>query len=339
MKSLVSAILIAIFAFFCLHTPTHAGVFSFLKDLLESNGETKIKNNANSQTMDLLQNTYRNISDNSSVGGIEITIVNQNALLPDSGPLGTMADIKNANQSDRISLYVVRDGDNLSQIAEMFGVSVNTIIWANDIKRGSLINPGQIIVILPVSGIQYTVKNGDTLENIAKNFHGNIDEIIQFNGLDTKNQLVAGDSIVIPNGEHATPSSAKSYGLPKNSAPSNLTYTGYYMRPIEGGIRSQGIHGYNAVDLANSCGTPVMVSASGDVIISRSYGWNAGAGKYIVINHNNGSQTLYAHLDQIIVSVGWHVVKGQIIGYVGASGNSTGCHLHFEIRSGIRNPF
>jgi murein DD-endopeptidase MepM/ murein hydrolase activator NlpD len=74
------------------------------------------------------------------------------------------------------------------------------------------------------------------------------------------------------------------------------------------------------------------------VIISRPYGWNAGYGKYVVIKHPNGTQTLYSHLSSIIVNSGWHVIKGQVIGYVGSTGKSTGCHVHFEIR-GARNPF
>jgi len=110
------------------------------------------------------------------------------------------------------------------------------------------------------------------------------------------------------------------------------------MRPIEGGRKSQKIHGYNAVDLANSCGTPVMAAASGDVLIGRGTGWNSGYGHYIVLVHPNGTQTLYAHLSENIATEGWHVTQGQVIGYMGTTGKSTGCHVHFEIR-GAKNPF
>ena len=103
-------------------------------------------------------------------------------------------------------------------------------------------------------------------------------------------------------------------------------------------VKTQGLHGYNGIDLAAPTGTPVLASASGDVIVSRGYGWNGGYGNYIVIKHPNGTQTLYAHLNEVIVSSSWHVVQGQIIGYVGATGKSTGPHLHFEVR-GAKNPF
>jgi murein DD-endopeptidase MepM/ murein hydrolase activator NlpD len=110
------------------------------------------------------------------------------------------------------------------------------------------------------------------------------------------------------------------------------------MRPIEGGRKSQGVHSYNAVDLANSCGSPVLAAASGDVLIGRNTGWNAGYGHYIVLVHPNGTQTLYAHLNGNIAQEGWHVTQGQVIGYLGSTGKSTGCHVHFEIR-GAKNPF
>jgi len=263
-------------------------------------------------------------------GGIDITIVNKNALLPDSGPLGTIADIEEEKPlSDQISVYIVREGDNLSQIAKMFGVSVNTIIWANDINRGDLIKTGQELVILPITGIRYTVKKRDTLKSIAKKLGGSVDEIVEFNNLNLSKGLAVGQVITIPNGEYAAPKISKRYS--RKIRPANRYSSGYYMRPIKGGRKTQGIHGYNGVDLAISCGSPVVASASGDVIVSKSRGWNAGAGKYIVIKHPNNTQTLYAHLSKTIVFRGWHVVKGQVIGYVGSTGMSTGCHTHFAL--------
>jgi murein DD-endopeptidase MepM/ murein hydrolase activator NlpD len=221
----------------------------------------------------------------------------------------------------------------------MFGVSVNTIIWSNDIKRGNLISTGQTLVILPMSGIKYTIEKGDSVAGIAKKFSGDSQEIIEFNNLPTDGSLAIGEEIFIPNGTSPVVQSsgtyASSYSVRGSSAP---VYSGYYLRPISGGRKSQGLHGYNAVDLAVSCGTPIVASASGDVTVSRNYGWNGGYGRYIVISHNNGTQTLYSHLSRNIVSNGWHVVQGQVIGYIGSTGRSTGCHVHFEIR-GARNSF
>ena len=110
------------------------------------------------------------------------------------------------------------------------------------------------------------------------------------------------------------------------------------MRPIVGGIKTQGIHGHNAVDLASSYGANIFASADGEVILSRSSGWNGGYGQYIILKHDNGTQTVYGHLSQDFVSIGDHVSQGQIIGKMGRSGHATGVHLHFEIR-GAKNPF
>ncbi|PIQ67135.1 MAG: hypothetical protein COV95_00370, partial [Candidatus Zambryskibacteria bacterium CG11_big_fil_rev_8_21_14_0_20_40_24] len=115
------------------------------------------------------------------------------------------------------------------------------------------------------------------------------------------------------------------------------SYDGYYIKPVNG-RRTQGIHGYNAVDLGAPAGSPIFAAAPGVVIISRNSGWNGGYGRYIVIRHDNGTQTLYAHNSENIVYEGTSVVQGQVVGYVGSSGKSTGPHVHFEIR-GAKNPF
>lgn len=278
-----------------------------------------------------------NVDPSAGRGGGDV-IVEDGALIPQEGPAGAGADVVNQKNST-ISIYVVRPGDTLSAIAEMFDVSVNTILWANDLPRASRIQVGQTLTILPVTGIKYTVKKGDTLASIAKRYGGDSSEIASYNGLE--GPLVAGIEIIIPDGEALAPAQStptrQSVSYASNAG--SPTQVGYYLRPISGGIRSQGIHGYNGIDLAAPIGTPVVASAAGDVIIAKSSGWNGGYGQYVVIQHDNGSQTLYSHNSSVIVGVGEHVQQGQVIGYVGQSGKATGPHVHFEIRNGIRNPF
>jgi murein DD-endopeptidase MepM/ murein hydrolase activator NlpD len=103
-------------------------------------------------------------------------------------------------------------------------------------------------------------------------------------------------------------------------------------------VRTQGIHGYNGVDLGAPAGTAVRAAAAGQVIISKASGWNGGYGQYIVVKHANGTQTLYAHLSANSVAAGATVAQGQLIGAVGNTGKSTGNHVHFEVR-GAKNPF
>ncbi|RJQ37192.1 M23 family metallopeptidase [Candidatus Parcubacteria bacterium] len=233
-----------------------------------------------------------------------------------------------------IFVYTVRPGDTISTIAESFGVSVNTILWANNLANARSLKVGSEIVILPVTGIRHEVKKGDTLASIAKQYKADQDDIQNFNGLDADAALALGGIIIVPDGELPAPvassGSAVASGLP--------AYQGYYIRPIAGGRRTRGVHGYNGVDLANACGLPVVASAGGSVVLARSSGWNGGYGRYIVLKHSNGTQTLYAHLTDVLVTAGAGVEQGQQIGTIGTTGNSTGCHVHFEIR-GARNPF
>jgi len=278
-------------------------------------------------------------------GGGDITIVDNSALMPEEGPSGTIADIEKPKNAT-ISVYVVREGDSLSEIAKLFGVSANTILWANDLSRSSALRVGQTLTILPVTGVKYTVKKGDTLASIAKKYGGERVDILTFNGLEDSN-LAVGTEIIIPDGEISAPASVKSskrsvaINAPAHDVgpTGSAVQIGYYMAPLTRYIETQGIHGYNGVDLAAPNGTPILASASGDVIIAKDGGYNGGYGSYVVISHANGAQTLYSHMSKVTTYDGAYVVQGQVIGYVGSTGKSTGAHVHFEIRNGIRNPF
>jgi len=119
---------------------------------------------------------------------------------------------------------------------------------------------------------------------------------------------------------------------------SGIAQTGYYSNPIPGGLITQGIHGWNGIDIGAARGTAIHAAADGAVIVARNGGWNGGYGNYVVITHDNGTQTLYAHMMNAIVSSGQSISSGEIIGYVGRTGHATGAHLHFEVR-GAANPF
>ncbi|MFA6158491.1 MAG: peptidoglycan DD-metalloendopeptidase family protein [Candidatus Paceibacterota bacterium] len=287
-----------------------------------------------SQNMPLLQSQLNPNATNS----VDITIVDGSALVQASGVTGTRVDIVEP-KSTQISLYVVRSGDSLSQIAKMFGVSVNTIVWANDIGRGS-IHEGDELVILPITGISHTVTKGETIRSIATKFKADMDEIIDYNGFRSGDILAVGSTVLIPDGEiQATSSISSGKGVtsPLRNAGGPL-YKGYYVRPVDGGVRTQGLHGNNGIDIGASIGTPIHASADGVVIIARSGGYNGGYGSYVVISHPNGTQTLYAHVSRVLVSQGQAVAKGDTIALLGSTGKSTGPHVHFEVR-GAANPF
>jgi len=319
----------------------HARAFSYLNTKTNNvlTGDLKAKAQ-NSQTIAFLEAAV-NVDPNPAKGGGDITIVDGSALLPEVGPSGTIADIESNEHQGKVSLYVVHKGDTLPQVAKMFGVSVNTVLWANDLDRGAALRDGQTLVILPINGVQHTVKKGDTIQGIAKKYGGSVAEVLEFNDIDTAKNLSIGDTIVVPNGTESNVGLAKTTTQTHRIA-STPSYSGYYMHPVPDGHKTQGIHGYNGVDYGAPIGTPVYSAAEGSVIVSRfrtlSDPWFGGYGNYIVIEHPNGTQTLYGHLSAVYVAVGARVDKGQSIGEVGNTGKSTGPHLHFEVR-GAKNPF
>jgi LysM repeat protein len=293
-------------------------------------------NDFNSQNLALLQ-AAANIDPNPAKGGGDVTIIDNMALVAESGVSGTTLDIEKAEHTGKISVYEVRNGDTLSQIAEMFKVSINTIRWANDLSGE--IKPGQVLVILPVSGLTHTVKNGGTIADIAKIYEADVSEIALFNGLAVNTVLKKGDKIIVPNVDpsHLNDSKTKTSGKTYATGAKNSVTSSYFINPVPGGIITQAVHGYNGVDIASKYNTPVLAAAAGKVITSKQDGWNGGYGSYIVISHDNGTQTLYSHNSKNLAYVGQTVEKGEVIGYMGSTGRSTGNHLHFEVR-GARNP-
>ncbi len=262
---------------------------------------------------------------------IALATSKDSALISYSGPSAS---------SNRISVYIVQPGDTLSEIATKSDVSVNTILWANDLKSAKDIHPGDTLIILPVSGIEHKIVKGDTLKSLAKKYGADSDDIATFNGLNSQTLLAIGTAVIIPGGEVATPVRApRSTSLPSPLRGGGGAFIdGYFSIPVSGAFITQGIHGLNGIDFGAPRGTPINASADGIVIIARNSGWNGGYGKYVVITHNNGTQTLYGHMSNAIVSPGQAVVSGQVIGYAGSTGKSTGAHLHFEVR-GAANPF
>jgi murein DD-endopeptidase MepM/ murein hydrolase activator NlpD len=320
---------------FLLPLSSQAGILSSFTDKIKSvinKDDTDDDKDPNAQTMQVLKPLVVEKSDLSPVVDDD-----QETLTATTGSLRLSNEELDIPLNDTISLYEVKKGDTLATVAKLFGVSKNTIVWANDIKNGT-ITPGDTLIILPITGIKHTVKKGDTLASVAKKYKADPDDIAKYNGLAKDAILAAGDVILVPEGEIVV--APKVDTTVKKPATSKLATAplGFFVRPLVGGIKTQGIHGHNAVDIAAKVGTPIVATASGKVIIAKVGGYNGGYGNMIVIMHENNIQTLYAHMKEIYVANGATVTQGQVIGAVGLTGKTTGPHLHIEVRGAV-NPF
>jgi len=244
--------------------------------------------------------------------------------------------------------HTVSAGDTLYDIAAKYHISADTLVWANGLEENpDLLRLGQELVIPPVDGVLYTVAQGDTLESIAKKLSAKVANMTGFewNQLDPQNpKITVGQKVMVVGGVRPQPAAAPGVApvpvLQTARAPGNAPRGGgRFVWPSTGYV-TQGFGRYHAaIDLASYIGNPVKAADAGYVAES---GWsNVGYGYHIVIDHGNGYQTLYAHLSKMLVKAGQTVTQGQLVGAVGSTGNSTGPHLHFEVRlNGMaQNPF
>jgi len=271
-----------------------------------------------------------------------LIVINSDSFLGINSPVKFLLP---SSQRHTVFIYMVQEGDTPGRIAANFGVSLNTILWANDLKSSSIIKPNQELIILPISGVMHTVKKGDTLLSIAKKYQTFSDEIFVFNDLKDEGSIKIGQELIIPNGRL---SSATSLSLSAGSAglkPMTIDISdwpkidGFFAYPTSGGWNRGIFHYYNAVDIINSCGSPIYAAADGMVVEAKGTGrYNYGYGNLVKIQHYNGTTTVYGHLSELSVKEGDKVYQGDLIGKMGDTGNAECCHLHFEVR-GAQNPF
>ncbi len=302
-------------------------------------------------TMAVLSPAQTFIAKQSAFVDTEVETLDDTSLVPVLGPSGTSADVIEEDTAGSISIHHVQSGETIEQIARLYGVKASTIRLANNIPAKGGIKPGQDLLILPVDGAQYKVQKGDTVRSIAKKFGGkNISEtdlasamsdIAIYNDIEEDATLKVGTVLVIPGADVIEVAPVKSSPKGKSKMPSLPAAKGGkyqggkdYFKRAWGGVQTQGFHDkYRAKDYGMPIGSKVGASAGGTVIAACA-GWCGGYGNVVTLSHDNGTQTLYAHLSKINVSVGQHVDQFEAIGLSGSTGRSTGPHLHFEIRGG-----
>jgi murein DD-endopeptidase MepM/ murein hydrolase activator NlpD len=221
--------------------------------------------------------------------------------------------------------YLLQRGDTLSEIAGSNGLDVGTLIAFNQISDVRKIFAGTTIRIPNVDGVPYTVRSGDSLASISEKFAINLNYILDANDLQTE-LISAGDQLFIPGGKISEYDYKKAMGtLFIYPTGGRLTSPFGYRNDPFTGVRSM----HYGVDLAAPVGTSILSTMAGQVIAVGDR--PAGYGRYIVVRHQQGFQSLYGHLSRILVRKGQYVSQGQKIGEMGSSGRSTGPHLHFSL--------
>lgn len=266
--------------------------------------------------------------------------------------------VTNAPKRVRLDVvkYPVQSGDTVSDIADQFDVSADSILWANPKLEDNpdMLAIGQVLNIPPVTGVLYAVASGDTVQKIADKFKSTkvpantlVTNIENFEFNQQLHELKAPDYALTVGQFLMVPAGFKPY-IPRvvnaYSGPIPATAargTGNFGWPVSGRITQKFWTRHPGIDIGAPKGTPIYAADSGYIVVA---GWDQERVSYgfmILINHGNGYITRYGHLSSFNVEVGDSVKKGQLIGRVGSTGNSTGPHLHFEvIKDGVRrNPF
>jgi murein DD-endopeptidase MepM/ murein hydrolase activator NlpD len=273
-----------------------------------------------------------------TIGFFDTNITGEAFLQPGAPPFlissNSFASFGGEGQQKEIREYLVKEGDTLNSIAEKFNISLETVLWANNLSPNSIIKPGQKLIILPVSGVLHIIRQGDTLSELAELYHADVDKIVEVNGLESPENIYAGDILIIPGGRMPKITKKRYAQVPISGS--------YFICPIASPCKiTQGLHWFNAVDISNGmCGGPVFAAAGGTV---QRTGYNRVSGYYVRVIHPNGVVTFYGHLSKIAAKPGQKVYQGQIIGYVGHTGitiprGPAGCHVHFDVRF-AKNPF
>jgi LysM repeat protein len=271
-------------------------------------------------------------------------------------------DTERPHRSDTsVVRYTVQPGDSVFGVAEKFGLLPETILWGNLDSLSDdphALQAGDELNVLPVDGVYYQWKAGDKLEAVAEAFGVTSDAILDWPGNDLSPiaaEIGPGEWLVVPGGQREF-QTWHIPTIPRGSAGvGNVFGAGGCQQAIQGGAVGTGglvwptanqaisgndyWSGHLAIDLAAGLGDPVWAADGGAVVFA---GWAYGGyGTSVAIDHGNGWQSVYAHLSAVQVECGEDVTQAQPIGLAGSTGNSSGPHLHFELRfeGGFVNPW
>lgn len=251
---------------------------------------------------------------------------------------------------ETLTTYTVEAGDSVFTIAKRYKIEPETVMWANEDllqDNPNELSVGQNLKIPAVDGVIYKWKTNDTIDGIARKFKTTPEKILTWpdNNIDLSNPKIAsGTMVMVPGGSRELRSwvvptmwranSGATRGIKSgcDTSGGSAYGTGTFVWPTASRLISGNDFwsGHLGLDIGAATGAPVYAADSGVVVYSG--GIDGGYGLMVMIDHGNGFHTLYAHLSTLVARCGQNVSQGQTIAYSGSTGNSTGPHLHFEIR-------
>ena len=247
-------------------------------------------------------------------------------VLADDGTILTAASV-GVGKAVSFTQYKVTAGDTISGIAKKFGLgNISTLIAVNDIDNVRALRSGQKLRVPNQDGLVHRVAKGESVNSISVKYHVSVEEILDVNDIETM-ALQVGQELFIPGAKMSATALKKAMGelftYPIKAAWRLTSRFGLRNDPFTG-VKSS----HTGVDMACPTGTPIYAAMSGVVVLA---GWSNVFGNYIIIDHENGYQTLYGHMSKRIAQKGQRVSQGTRIGLVGSTGYSTGPHLHFTV--------
>jgi murein DD-endopeptidase MepM/ murein hydrolase activator NlpD len=233
--------------------------------------------------------------------------------------------------------YKIKKMDNLWRIARRFGVDHRLIISVNGINDPDMLKPGRYIHVPSLNGVSYQVKKGDTISAIAGRYRIAGRKIIAHNQLSGK-PIHPGQKLFLPDARELVVRHAATYNQKRETAVMTSDLKNFVW-PMEGkitsgfGNRTDPLSGQRrfhcGIDISANSGMPIHAVSDGRVIFS---GWKPGYGNVVIIRHNGGYISVYAHNSKNLIPVDETVGRGETIAYSGMTGAVTGAHLHFELR-------
>lgn len=356
---------VLVFSLFSSPKQANAGFFSGIVSKVFGAETEVVENNKNedsvvhnSQTVPLLEASVNPDVKNSAIAPV-VPIVEDGALLSFNGPLGIDTELESYASSEKISVYVVKKGDTIEGIAKKFGMSKTALLALNnDIKATSTLKIGQKITIMPTKkevlvaekkAVVENQKENSVVKPLVKSTNSAIPVVAQniTPVVTLLEQAPSQDAVSIEDShDDSDLVSSVSSDTSENTKPVEAekpvgTISGGYIWPFPSGVGriSQGLHADMAYDFAAPKGTPIYALNDGVILLARGTGYNGGFGLYVVMDFVDGRQAILGHMSKVVAVAGSSVKKGDIIGYVGSTGKSTGPHVHIGFHGELSNPY